>query len=499
MVFSSFTFLIFFLPFTTIIYYLLKQKQRNIFLLVMSLIFYMWGGPQYLLVMVGVIIINYFCGIFIDKFERNCRPIAKKMALTAGIAANLLVLIVFKYTNFAVENINAALPVFGIDPIFMKHILLPVGISFYIFQSISYIVDIYRNEAYVQKKITNLALYISLFPQLVAGPIVRYNTIERQIENRKVTFNAFNTGLKIFILGLGKKVLIANSMAGLADTVFLLDPLNLSHATLWIGAVAYTLQIYFDFSGYSDMAIGLGMMFGFTFPVNFNYPYISTSITEFWRRWHISLSTWFKDYLYIPMGGNRVKMPRIYLNLLIVFTATGIWHGANWTFLIWGLYHGFFIIIDKITGFNNIKRFKALRWFITTIIVIVGWVIFRSDSIPQAITYISIMFAIKSVEAIAVDTSFFMHWQYAVIFAMGIFGATPVLKNLVFKDLFIIEKNPESKQLILVIPKHKIQTSVIGTTGITTFAINTYLLLILFICFLSLANSSYNPFIYFRF
>lgn len=300
MVFSSFTFLIFFLPFTLIVLYSIPHKYRNTFLLIMSLIFYMWSSPQYLLVMIGVIIINYFVGIYIDKYDKTGggrSAILKKKTLIIGIAVNVLVLFIFKYLSFTINSISEALQVFGFNGWIFKNIVLPVGISFYIFQSISYLVDIYRKEAPVQKSIKNLALYISMFPQLVAGPIVRYNSIAQDIEKqRNISFEVFILGLKIFITGLAKKVLIANQMAVIADTMFSQDASYLTAVNAWIGALAYTCQIYFDFSGYSDMAIGLGLMIGFRFPINFNYPYISYSITDFWRRWHISLSSWFKDY-----------------------------------------------------------------------------------------------------------------------------------------------------------------------------------------------------------
>ena len=390
-------------------------------------------------------------------------------------------LFVFKYLTFASDKLNALITKLGFGGWDAIKIALPVGISFYIFQSISYLVDVYRRDAPVQKNFKNLALYISMFPQLVAGPIVRYNSIAADIEReRNIPLWQFTLGLQVFIIGLAKKVLIANNVAIVADGVFSQSPQYLSALTAWVGAISYALQIYFDFSGYSDMAVGLGLMFGFKFPLNFNYPYISTSITEFWRRWHISLSSWFRDYVYIPLGGNRVKVSRMYLNLFIVFVVTGIWHGANWTFLAWGIFHGMFLVIEKITGWHKIEKFKVMRWFLCMFVVTIGWVIFRSDTIGGAYSYIKAMFGIGWTGISLIDLSAILEKPSCiVIFACAFIGATPIIKKTLFKGVDAF--NPERAAL----PLYILQNAV---------------LLVAFVgVYLFLVNSSYNPFIYFRF
>lgn len=486
MVFSSFTFLIFFLPFTIFVLYLLPHKRRNMFLLIMSLIFYMWSSPQYLLVMIGVIIINYFAGIYIDKYGNADGEESKKLQkriLVIGILVNVFVLFIFKYLSFTINSIGEGVKYFGFDGWTFKNIVLPVGISFYIFQSISYLVDIYRKDAPAQKNFSNLALYISMFPQLVAGPIVRYNTIAHDIESeRNINFDTFILGLKIFILGLAKKILIANQMAIIADTMFSQDVAYLTSLNAWIGAVAYTLQIYFDFSGYSDMAIGLGLMIGFKFPLNFNYPYIPYSITDFWRRWHISLSTWFKDYVYIPLGGNRVKVSRMYLNLLIVFTVTGIWHGANWTFLAWGLFHGFFLVVEKITGLNKTDKYKLPRWVITMFIVVVAWVFFRAESISGAILYLKAMFGLNgSTFAVISPKIYFDSVFFWVVILTALIGSTPLVKKYFLSNIDAFKENK------------------VGVGFFKETVQNIYLIILMILIYIMLANSTYNPFIYFQF
>ncbi len=483
MVFSSFTFLVFFLPFTIGAYFLLPHKYRNMFLLIMSLIFYLWGSPQYVLVMVGVIIINYFIGIQINKSQEivSGGGVRAKYLLILGICINVVVLFVFKYLSFAVNNISNFISSIGFDGWSYLDIALPVGISFYIFQSISYLVDVYRRQVPVQKNFKNLALYISMFPQLVAGPIVRYNTIVKDLESeRRITLDAFTLGLQIFLIGLAKKVLIANNMAIVADNVFSQSPEYISAITAWLGAVCYALQIYFDFSGYSDMAIGLGIIFGFKFPLNFNYPYIALSITDFWRRWHISLSSWFRDYVYISLGGNRVKVSRMYINLFIVFAITGLWHGANWTFLAWGLFHGLFLVIEKITGFHKIERFKIIRWAITMVIVLIGWVIFRADNISYAVKYLATMFGFGFSGILLFDYSMLLEKaSFIVMMIITFIGATPIIKNTIFKGVDAF--NPQKVALPL-------------------FAFQCGILVVsLFFVYVFLANSSYNPFFYFRF
>lgn len=444
----------------------------------------MWSSPQYLLVMIGVIIINYFVGIYIDKYDIIGGGQSKKLKsriLIIGIVVNVLVLFIFKYLSFTINSLSEAAQMLGFNGWTFKNIVLPVGISFYIFQSISYLVDIYRKDAPVQKSIKNLALYISMFPQLVAGPIVRYNSIAQDIERkREISFDVFILGLKIFIIGLAKKVLIANQMAVIADTMFAQDAAYLTALNAWIGALAYTFQIYFDFSGYSDMAIGLGLMIGFKFPLNFNYPYISYSITDFWRRWHISLSSWFRDYVYIPLGGNRVKISRMYLNLLIVFIITGIWHGANWTFLVWGLFHGFFLVLEKFTGLNKIEKYKPFRWIITMVIVITAWVFFRADTIHDALLYIKAMFGFNSNgEMLILSELYLNNPAFYILMIVGIIGSTPLIKKYFIKNIDAFNPVNVSKKVLYL------QNIII----IAFFAA----------VYIMLANNTYNPFIYFRF
>lgn len=318
-----------------------------------------------------------------------------------------------------------------------------------------------------------------MFPQLVAGPIVRYSSIVDSINNKRIiSYNEFSLGLKIFILGLAKKVLIANQLAITADSIFSLEPSSLTTLAAWIGALAYSLQIYFDFSGYSDMAIGLGIMIGFKFPINFNYPYIAYSITDFWRRWHISLSSWFKDYVYIPLGGNRVKVSRMYLNLIIVFALTGIWHGANWTFLVWGLFHGLFLIIEKLTGLNKTTKYKFIRWFITMVIVIIGWVFFRSDNLSYAVDYLKIMFSLHNEEQF-ISFKLLMDYQLLMLFILSFIGSTPLIKKYIIPNIDAYKNITINKNL--------------------TYIQNIAILFLYFYIFILLAGDTHNPFIYFRF
>ena len=335
MLFSSMTFVFMFLPVVCALYLLCKKELHNPILLMASILFYAWGEPKFLAIMLLTILLNYLGAIYVEK------SVNKKLPLIITIIANLGFLVYFKYFNFILDNINA-LCHSNIEPL---NIIMPIGISFYTFQAVSYVIDVYRGECKAQKDIYKLALYICLFPQLIAGPIVKYHDIENQIDDREVNFDKVTLGVKRFIIGLAKKMLIANTMGAVADKIFMQPADTFSPLTAWVGALSYTMQLYYDFSGYSDMAIGLGLIFGFTFMENFNYPYISKSITEFWRRWHISLSTWFKQYLYIPLGGNRKGKNRTYLNLFIVFLLTGIWHGASWNFVIWGVWNGVFIIL----------------------------------------------------------------------------------------------------------------------------------------------------------
>ena len=389
MLFSSAVFIFLFLPLLIVFYFWAGKgsiKVKNFILLIFSLLFYTWGEGFLVLIMLAVVLINYIAGILIEKTTGTKR----KLTLIISIILTLSFLFFFKYLNF---TSNIICGIFNLDNKVPK-IILPIGISFYIFQTLSYTIDVYRKEVACQKNFFYLFLYVSLFPQLIAGPIVRYKSIAEQIEYREENLLDIYDGIHRFIIGLAKKVILSNNVAFLADLIFN----NGANETVlaWVGAIAYTFQIYFDFSGYSDMAIGLGKIFGFSFSENFNYPYTSKNISEFWRRWHISLGTWFRDYVYFPLGGSRVKSKtRLIFNLFVVWLLTGLWHGANWTFILWGLYNLIFIIIDKLTDKKkeHSKIFDIFRTFVTFIIVVIGWVIFRANNINDALNYIKMMFS----------------------------------------------------------------------------------------------------------
>lgn len=468
MVFSSMIFLWMFLPIILFVYFISNNKFKNIILLLGSLLFYAWGEPKYIILMLISILINYILGLLIDRFNK------KKLILIIGILINLGLLGYFKYFNFGIDIVNR---VFGNGTLTSRNIILPIGISFYTFQILSYIVDLYRGEIKVQKNILNLALYVSFFPQLIAGPIVKYKDIEKEINNRIVTIDLFSDGVRRFVYGLSKKVIFANTLALVTDNILVNDILSLNTPILWLAAITYTLQIYFDFSGYSDMAIGLGKMFGFHFQENFNLPYISQSITEFWRRWHISLSTWFKEYLYIPLGGNRKGKIRTYINLLIVFFVTGLWHGASFNFIAWGLYYGFFLIIEKIFLLKLLKynKFKFINSIYTLLVVIIGWVLFRSNGLLNAIQIIKLMFNFDF-KTIYVLLPTFINLKTVYIIVLGILFAGP------FQLLLNKLKN---KDRLIKFYKSKIEFIIIGILMIISIS--------------EMVANSYNPFIYFRF
>lgn len=459
MVFSSTLFLFVFLPILMAVYFLAKDKFSNIILLVASLIFYAWGEPQNIVIMVLSIGVNYLLGFAVAKEWK-----ARKWFLVTAIVYNIGILFVFKYLNFAVDTVNR---ITGRN-IEILQIALPIGISFYTFQIMSYVIDVYRGNAKVQKNILNLGLYISLFPQLIAGPIVRYVDIEKQISHRTTSWDKGREGVLRFMVGFSKKILIADQLSYLADICF--SGTYPSVLLNWIGIVAYTLQIYFDFSGYSDMAIGLGKIFGFDFLENFNYPYISQSIQEFWRRWHISLSTWFRDYLYIPLGGSKKGNIRTYINLVIVFFLTGLWHGASYNFIIWGLFYAVFLIIERM-GFKKVleKIPRVFRHFYAVIIVMIGWVFFRADNLTGAIQYIKGM-CLSSGKDIE-NFCFIMNGQYWFCIIMGI---------------------------IFSIPHPKLK-SVIHKNSVTELVSDICILVVFVIAVCYMVGSGYSPFLYFRF
>lgn len=463
MVFSTLTFLFFFFPLVFLLYYICPNRTyRNTVLLLFSLLFYGWGEPRFILLMLVTTLVAYLGGLMIDRCEINGKKHSKKiyMIITAGLlVANLFV---FKYFNFFIGN-------FGLGPI--ASLALPIGISFYTFQILSYVIDLYRGEIGVQKNYFYLTLYVTFFPQLIAGPIVRYQTVEQEIHLREETLNDISVGMQRFIIGLAKKVIIANNVGALSATIYSGDAEIYGTAFYWLAAICYALQIYFDFSGYSDMAIGLGRMFGFHFLENFDYPYISVSITDFWRRWHISLSTWFRDYVYIPLGGNRVKKMRWIVNLCVVWGLTGFWHGASWNFLLWGIYYAALLLIEKLFLQKILGHLpKWVRWIYTMALVLIGWVIFNLTDFAQMLNVLKMMFSFRFVpliDSITADPSIL----YALIYIpLGILCMFPWVK------------------------KFNLPNSILGET---LRCIGCLILLALSICFI--LGSTYNPFIYFRF
>jgi len=396
MVFSSAVFLLIFLPVFLITYYLVGSRLKNYTVLLFSIFFYAWGAPDFVFVVLGSMIVNFYV---VQTMQSSGRLPLKRLLLGLSVAINLGLLLYFKYANFFIENINALISSLGLgSDIPWAAVALPVGISFFTFQSLTYSVDVYRKVHVPLQKLTDYILYILMFPQLIAGPIVRFNFIADQITHRKETADDRLLGMFRFIIGLAKKVLIANVLGAEADRIMALDAATISSATAWMGILAYTFQIYFDFAGYSDMAIGIGRMIGFTFPENFNNPYVSQSITEFWRRWHITLGAWMRDYLYIPLGGNRVKTQRrLYFNLWFVFLVSGLWHGASWNFVIWGGYHGFFLILDRIFLLKLLKRSgRVFSTVFTFFVVVMGWVFFRVEDFATAMVYFQRLFAFDS-------------------------------------------------------------------------------------------------------
>ena len=466
MVFSSLTFLCIFLPITLLIYYLLPSiKLKNGLLIVSSLVFYAYGEPVYIILMIGSTIANYFLGRWISgKKKRYC--------IILAVILNLIFLGIFKYADMVVLTVNqvfhGAVPVPGIK--------LPIGISFFTFQIMSYIIDVYRGDADVQKNYWRLLLYISFFPQLIAGPIIKYHDVAEQIEHRTMSVERVAKGLRRFIIGLSKKVLISNTVALTADKIFALELARVNAATAWIGAFAYLFQIYYDFSGYSDMAIGLGHMFGFDFMENFQYPYEARTIQEFWRRWHISLSTWFKEYLYIPLGGNRSGRVRTCINKLIVFFCTGLWHGANWTFVLWGLYHGMFLLIEEVIPMKKLS--KILGHIYNIVVVTVGFVVFRADTIGQGMGMIYRMFCGWNLSADLMNVAL----RYC----------TPLLIFTVIIGFFGAFSWKQRAEKYLMKQNNRVQHCVDMSTYVVA-------LCLLVLSMLSLSSGTYNPFIYFRF
>ena len=471
MVFSSLSFLCVFLPVVLVLYRLMPGlRAKNVLLMIASLVFYAYGEPVYVLLMVASSVCNYAWALLL----RDGSKARRRVVMALAVVQNLGVLCVFKYAGWLVESFDA---VTGLS-VPVPQIALPIGISFFTFQAMSYVIDVYRGEVQAQRNFVRILLYISLFPQLIAGPIVKYHDVAEELGNREQTLDGFMRGVRRFIIGLSKKVLIANYMAVVADTMFAAPPGEVNAVGAWMGVLAYMLQIYFDFSGYSDMAIGLGWMFGFHFKENFNYPYASTSVREFWRRWHISLSTWFRDYLYIPLGGNRKGRARAALNRIVVFFLCGLWHGASWTFVFWGLYHGAFLLLEQYvpffakdggTGVGASRAKRAFGHIYLVLVVLIGWVFFRAETIDQGFFWVATMFTGFTFDPMQVALTLSLLTPLNLcVFAVGCVTCLPVLDRLRGRAAF--------ERL--------------------SWAVTVVLLAL---CLLSLATGTYNPFIYFRF
>ena len=466
MVFSSTIFLCVYLPLVLLGYYICPKKGRNLFLLIASLVFYAWGEPKYVFLMIFSILVNYIFGRLMDK--NRGRQKRMKLLLVLSVVIDIGLLSVFKYTDFIITNVNA---IFGSSFDLLK-IALPIGISFYTFQAMSYTIDVYRNDVRVQKNLIDFGMYITMFPQLIAGPIVRYADVQDQLAERSVTTADFSEGIMRFVVGLGKKVLLANQMGAVWSEIYALGG-DVSALMAWTGAIAYTFQIYFDFSGYSDMAIGLGRMFGFKFPENFRYPYQSVSITDFWRRWHITLSTWFKEYLYIPLGGNRCGLARQALNLLIVWSLTGFWHGAGWNFVMWGLYYFVILFIEKLFLLKALDKLpKLFRHVYALLLIVIGWVIFASDDVGVLLPYLGSMFGANG--------------------AVGGMDVYTLFTKAVLLIICCVASTELPKRLFLSATGAMNEKAAFTIKSVMTIAL-------LALSMILLIGDSYNPFLYFRF
>lgn len=473
MVFSSILFLFYFLAAVLAVYFIVPRRFKNVVLLVFSLLFYGWGEPKYLALMIFSIVMDYSLGLWMHHFLRNGRERSAKRVLILSVVLNLALLGVFKYTDFIIGNLNGllGLAIPGLN------LPLPIGISFYTFQAMSYLIDLYRGDVPVQKSLINFGTYVSLFPQLIAGPIVRMSTVSAELDNRRESAELFSSGVRRFVAGLGKKVLLANNIGAVWAAISAQDVTTLPVLTAWIGLIAFTMQIYFDFSGYSDMAIGLGRMLGFHFLENFNYPYIAVSITDFWRRWHISLSSWFREYVYIPLGGNRHGKAKQLRNLLVVWMLTGVWHGASWNFVVWGLYFGVLLILEKFVLHRFLE--KAPRWLLhlyTMLLVMISWGIFAFDSLGDGLRY---LWALVGGWGAGLWNNAGLYTLYtnAVLLIVLILGATPLPMKLYRRAEGALRAKPVAAGIAEAVP-------------------------LLVICVLSVAflvDASYNPFLYFRF
>lgn len=476
MVFSSLLFLFRFLPIVCIAYFIAPRPFKNLILFVSSLIFYAWGEPVYVVIMIFSTLVDYVHGRLVQWFLDQGNQKYAKLAVASSMIINLSLLAFFKYSDFIIANINQLVG----TQIPLLNLALPIGISFYTFQTMSYTVDVYRGQAKVQKNIISFGTYVALFPQLIAGPIVQYKTIAEQLDGRKESTSMFADGIVRFMTGLGKKVLLANSIGLLWSQISGMSFETLPVVTAWIGAIAFSFQIYFDFSGYSDMAIGLGKMFGFEFLENFNYPYLSKSITEFWRRWHISLGSWFRDYVYIPLGGNRCSVGKQIRNIAIVWLLTGLWHGASWNFVLWGVYFGILLLLEKMFLMKYMEHWPSVvRRMYTLVIVLISWVIFAFDSMNQVKAYLGAMFGAGA--GFVNQETLYILSNYWVLLLILVVACTDLPKKLVFK-----------------VREYVARSERIGMIGYIT-AENVYLLMIFIFSVAYLVDSSYNPFLYFRF
>lgn len=498
MVFSSIIFLCIFLPIMLIGYYVLPAKVKNIWLLLGSLVFYAWGGVKHIVFLVASILINYIAALAIarcadrthpadERGNSTYHPQVQKILLAIVVIANIGSLICFKYVTMIVDTIRLITS----TSIELPQIILPIGISFYTFQCISYVVDVYRREgavsadgravSFVEKNFVDFALYVAMFPQLLQGPIVRYADIKPSLKNPKVTLDEFVYGVSRLITGLAKKAIIANTLGEVADNIFSCEASMMGTSVAWLGAILYTLQIYFDFSGYSDMAVGLGKMFGFTFMENFDYPYISKSITEFWRRWHISLSRWFRDYLYIPLGGNRKG--NVYLNLLIVFLATGIWHGAAWGFVVWGLWHGVFMLVERYLKGKNLRYTVPgiIKWLYSMLVVVLGWVLFKLENLSDALSYIGVMFHTRTHAYNAFSIKYYLNKRLVFFVIVALLACVPWAQILPRYVAAYVADFTSSEKMGYKIARY------------------ICLVVLLIVSMMFVINNTYSPFIYFQF
>lgn len=487
MVFSSFVFLLAFLPIILVLYYICPGRFRNVVLLVASLIFYAWGEPVYVLIMLFSTVFDYTNGRLIEYFKKQNRPGRAKVALVVDVCGNLAILGFFKYADFVIENVNSITGA-GVS---LLNLALPIGISFYTFQTMSYTIDVYRGQVSAQRNILDFATYVTLFPQLIAGPIVQYRTVAEELTNRKVDLTEFSEGAFRFTVGMAKKVLLANQIGALWNNISQLE--RLSVGTAWLGAIAYSFQIYFDFSGYSDMAIGLGRMFGFHFLENFNFPYMSKTITEFWRRWHISLSSWFREYVYIPLGGNRKGMARQLFNIMVVWMLTGLWHGANWNFVLWGVYYGVLLMIEKLFLLKWLERMPAwIGHLYSMFLVVIGWTIFAQTDMQQLGRYLKVMFGVGATAGVDSDFFYFLSCNAVllVLLVLCSIDHRGWMGRLASRGKKIEVRGQTKEESVFSW----------GKDSLAWTAVKPFLMVVLLVLsFAFLVGDSYNPFLYFRF